>query len=182
MFERLTVKERLQALKPGQIIWPLVIILVLLGTIVGTYNYQKTMNATKTPEVAVSSPADNQIIVTSTTKVSGTVDKGSKVVVGNKEVAVDKNGNFNYEHPLNSGLNTITLVVTGKNGKSAITTRRVTYNVPKPVATTNSQVVAGKLSDSGPDNFWIPEAALVAAAAVGYFMTKKELQKAQRRI
>jgi hypothetical protein len=182
MHEKLTFKERLQTLKLGQIIWPLFIILVILGIGVGIYNYQKNVTANKLPTVEVTSPTDNQKVNTQTTKVTGTVEEGSKVMIGNKQVTVDEAGSFTYNLPLNAGENTVTIVVTGKNGKSNITTRRITYTIPVTASTQyTNQAVAGSLSKSGPENFWIPEAALIAAAAVGYFMTRQELAKALNR-
>lgn len=183
MYEKLTLRERVRALKPGQVIWPLIIVLVLLGVIVGVYNYQKNISANKVPTVEIASPSDNATVTSATTKITGSVEKGAKVTIKDKEVPVDEAGSFTYNVPLSPGLNNITIVVTGDNGKSTITSRRVTYNVPQPInkPIAQNKAVAGKLSTSGPENFWIPEAGLIAAAIVGYSMTKKELQKTLRK-
>lgn len=178
MKEKLTIKERIQALKPAQVIWPLLIILIVLGVAVGVINYQKTVVENKVPAVTVQTPADNTSITNDSVTITGKTDKGSKVTVNNKVVAVDKNGNFSAAVPLAGGANTVTIVTTSKYGKSNIVTKRVTRVIPTPIVQTPSnQAVAGKLSSSGPEDFWIPEAALIAGAFVSWSMTKKNLQK-----
>jgi hypothetical protein len=182
MQEKLTIKERIQLLTPGQVIWPLIIILIVLGVIVGIVNYQKNVTANKVPAVAISTPADNTTVTENTVILSGTVDEDTKVVVNNKAVPVDKSGKYSAKLTLAPGSNRVTIVATGKNGKSKIVTRQVTREVPVAInsapASQAPQAVAGSLTSSGPENFWIPEAALFAAAVVGWFMTKQNLAKA----
>jgi hypothetical protein len=180
MKETLTIKERIKVLKPAQVIWPLVILLVLMGVIVGIMNYQKTVTANKVPEVKIVTPSDNTTVTDPDLTLTGTVEKSTKITINNKTIPVDKAGSFSAKLSLAPGSNTVTVVATGKNGKSKIVTKKITREVPVAITETTPapQAVAGNLTSSGPESFWIPEAALIAAAAVGWFMTKQSLAKA----
>lgn len=76
------------------------------------------------PELEISSPQENQVVKTNV-RVDGKTDADATVMVNNKTVIINQDGNFNDVVLLPSGKHTITVKATGRNGKTRTIQRTV---------------------------------------------------------
>lgn len=76
------------------------------------------------PELEISSPQENQLVETNV-QVNGKTDADATVMVNNKAVIINQDGNFNDVVLLPSGKHTITVKATGRNGKTRTIQRTV---------------------------------------------------------
>lgn len=173
----MTIRERLSSLEPRQIFLPLILLIILVGTIYGIINYQKRVKEERTPTVQVTRPEEGAVTKDSKIVVEGKTSTDASVRVNNNEASLDNEGNFVSEVNLESGDNTITVVSTGPNGKTAIVTRKVTREaVVEPTA--GPAVDPGKLSASGPEDIWLLGSGILSGATAAWYFTRKRLNDA----
>ncbi len=167
------------------LVFILIGVVLIAGTIIGIYNYQKNIVDKKEPKVEIYKPSDGQEYTDNQIVLEGKTEPKSTVKVNGKEATVDKKGNFAAEVILNEGTNVVTVEVTEKNGKNLIVERKVVRITPEPIATdatgASPTVSAnGTLNNSGPENFWLPEASMLAAAGTAFIASKRRLSKIQK--
>lgn len=90
---------------------------------------------TNSPQISVTSPADNFITTQSAVTVSGFTKIGSTVTINGTVVSTDAQGNFTMTVPLNEGSNTIIINVTDTAGNAVSLTRAVTKDTTAPALT-----------------------------------------------
>lgn len=176
MAEITTVKRDLD---PKALIWPLIILLIVAGTIWGIINYFNNRKTTVEPTVELTTPVDGESYDTEKITVQGKTNSTKvEVSINGNNVSVAKDGAFSTEVPLKSGTNTIGIVATTTDGKKAERNVTVYRKDASVVNDTSVNPTAGAdLSNSGPETLWIPEASMLALAAAGYYGSKKRLKE-----
>ncbi len=76
------------------------------------------------PKLEISFPQENQVVETNV-RVDGKTDADATVMVNNKTVIINQDGNFNDVVLLPSGKHTVTVKATGRNGKTRTIQRTV---------------------------------------------------------
>jgi cytoskeletal protein RodZ len=105
------------------------IILVIIVAVLGYLLVQLSALAAP-PNVTITSPDANQVIIGSVTTVSGHVTPGSDVMIDDVAVISDGDGNFSSPVSLQNGLNTIHVTAKSKLGKTNTVGRTVLARVP----------------------------------------------------
>lgn len=163
---------------PKSLIWPLIILLVVAGTIWGIINYIGNRREAVDPTIDITSPVDGENYDTNQVTVQGKASTDDvNITVNGKEAEVQKDGGFSAQVPLAEGSNVIAITAESKSGK--IAEKKITvFKKAAPVAQVPTNPSAGPdLSNSGPETLWIPEASLLALSAAGYYGTKKRLRQ-----
>lgn len=175
--------QKIKEMSPLQLIFPFVIFVIFLGTIIGIVRYQNANKQNKTPIIEVTTPADGAVVDVSQVVVQGKTTPGNTVSLGGKNLELDRKGNFKTEAPLSYGENRILITVKNKSGIATEKILRVDRKgQPAPVSQPNTkETTVGKsqnesLSKSGPENFWIPEALLISAVGAAWVMSRKKLE------
>lgn len=187
--EKTTIVDRLKVIKPKQLIVPVVIVVLFIGTIIGIINYQQRTRREQNPKLEITGIADGQIYEEAQIVLEGNTYFGTKVFVNDKETPVDKNGKFRVEVPLKEGLNEVKVVAESVIGKKTEVKKVVTrsYEKPEVVAGTpassaQAQATAPQqLDSSGPENFWIPEILSMSGVLAAWQMSRKKLKQAIRK-
>lgn len=166
------------------LIFILVGVVLITGTIIGIYNYQKNHAAKKQPTVEIYKPTEGQEFTDNQIVLEGKTEPKNTVKVNGKEATVDKKGNFATEVALNEGTNVVTVEVAQKNGNNVIVSRKIVKVTPQPIATESTPATSynGTLNNSGPENFWLPETSMLAAAGTAFIAAKKRYRKSIRKI
>lgn len=99
---------------------------VTIFTLFGGYLAYQYMVLTGPPYLQLDQPADNISVTQNTLEISGTTDPEATISVNGRLVALDKGGTFFLRLPLTPGPNTVSVVATGKSGKSTSLTRTIT--------------------------------------------------------
>ncbi|KKU90891.1 MAG: putative transcription regulation protein [Microgenomates group bacterium GW2011_GWA1_48_10] len=95
---------------------------VLLLVIFFAYLMFSYFNYAGAPALVVNSPENNRVVNEEQIKVNGKTDPDAKLTINNQPVAVSPSGEFSVDVPLQSGLNTLTIVASNKfNRQSAKT-------------------------------------------------------------
>lgn len=90
------------------------------------------------PNLAVSSPGDNDLTSNRTVTVSGTTDPGATVTVDGTAVSVSSRGSFSASYTLADGTHTFSVVATNGAGLTQTATRTVTVDTTAPALTLTS--------------------------------------------
>ncbi len=72
------------------------------------------------PEVQILAPQQETFRNTSRITIIGHTQKESRIRIFNEDIFPDEEGLFQYEYPLQKGINTIQIRVTGANGKETV--------------------------------------------------------------
>jgi cell division protein FtsL len=184
--EKVKLTDRVKTINPRQLLIPVIILIVFIGTIIGIINYQQKTRQNRNPKIEITAPKDNQIIEESQIVLEGNTYAGTKVTVNGKDVSVDKKGKFSTEVSLNEGLNEITITAESQTGKKTEVKKAITREYTQPVVAemTPSGVEGSQnaaLNSSGPENFWIPEALSFSGVGAAWYMSRKNLKKALKK-
>lgn len=175
----MTIRERISGLEPRQIILPLILLLIFIGTVFGIINYQRRVKEQATPTIQVTRPEEGTSTKDAQIVVEGKTSSGATVRVNEKDAGMDAEGNFAAEVPLEAGENNITIVSTGTNGKTSIITRKIVREVAvEPNAGPNQTVNEEKLSSSGPEEWWLLGSGTLSSAAAAWYYSRKKLGQA----
>lgn len=162
------------------------VLIMLSGAIYGIYNFQKNNALKKEPTLEIYKPNDGQEVSGAQIVLEGKTNSSrNKVFVNGQNIAIDKKGNFATEISLKEGENIIFIEASNPYKKKITIERKIIRIIPSPVnAYKGSDYIYsnGKLNNSGPENFWLPETALLAAAATAFIGTKGELSRIRRKI
>jgi hypothetical protein len=163
---------------PKSLVVPLIVLLVILGTIWGVINYYRGRDAAVAPSIQVTTPVDGETYESEQITVQGkTDDRNITIKIEGKEVAVARDGAFSTEVPLREGENSIGIIAQTKAGERVEKTLTVFRKVESP-ATGDVPGAGVDLTQTGPESFWIPEATLLSAAAASWYGSRKKLKKA----
>lgn len=193
---------KIKELKPAQLIVPVLIVILFLGTIIGIVRYQSGVKAKKVPKLEIVSPADGAEVTDAQIIVTGSTSNGVTVTANDLSSQIDKQNNFSVEVPVAEGSNQIIVVAENKAGTKnektlnikrigAQSTNTSDSTAPKPadapeavtpdVAVDASVPVAapvadgkGNLSSTGPETFWLPEALGLSGAAAAWAMSRRK--------
>lgn len=177
------VMEGSNGFEPKMLIVPLIIIVIVIGTVIGIANYINNRKATETPNVEIMAPADGDVVETETVLIEGKTDDEARIYINGKEVSVDdKTGNFSKEVNLTEGDNSIGIVAESKSGKRSEATIRVTKTaIFKPQNQSVQPVAGADLTTSGPENYFLPEISALSLVGAGWYASKKKLAKTIKR-
>ena len=103
------------------------IVFVLFLILVGLYFYREIGFLTKAPALEVSQPPTDITIKQETFEIIGTTDPSAYLTVNDKEVYINKEGNFKTEVNLLEGVNTITIQAKNRFDKINEIIRRIIY-------------------------------------------------------
>lgn len=175
--------ETTSRFEPKSLIIPLIIIVLVIGTVIGILNYLGKRRTADAPDLLITTPADQEVVETENVLIEGNTDEKATVKINGAEVEVDNdNGRFSKEVTLNEGENTIGIIAE-KNGKSSEATLHVTrrgiVETPQPI--TKQPIAGADLSNSGPENYFIPEISALSFAGAGWYASKKKLAKSIRK-
>ena len=92
-----------------------VVVLIITG-IIG-YSYYQSRNLIKGPQVALSTPTSGSTVANPLVAIKGTASNISFISLNNRQIFVDKNGNFNEELLLSPGYNMWTIEAKDKFGR-----------------------------------------------------------------
>lgn len=184
--EKTSFTDRVRAINPRQLIIPIIILIIFIGTIFGIINYQQKARQNRNPKLDITSPRDGQTYEEAQIMLEGNTYVDTKVAVNGKFVAVDKKGKFSTELPLTVGISDVLITAESQTGKKTEVRKTITRVAPQPVVamTTPSEVQAAQdeaLNSSGPDNFWIPETLSLSGVGAAWYMSRKNLKKAHRK-
>lgn len=190
---------KIKELKPVQLIFPVVLFVLFLGTLVGVIRYQQNNKLQKTPKLEIIGPADGAEVNDAQIVVQGKTTAKNKIFINQKETKVNSKGDFYAEVSLLEGQNKLQIIAENKAGVKNEITRTVTRRDLSSVATSPpaqenqpsgslattvaSQPIGdgkGNLSSSGPENFWIPEALGVSGSLAAWVMSRKRFKKAKQ--
>lgn len=194
--------HKIKELKPTQLIIPVVIFVLFLGTIVGIIRYQQNVKLKKAPKLEIVGPADGAEVFDAQIVVQGKTNSKNKVSVNNKETKVDSRGDFYAETPLSFGRNDLLIIAENKAGTKNEVIRTVIRKEPGVSASAQPEVVStssnqattgvttsaapsgdgkGNLTSSGPENFWIPEAMSISGAIAAWMVSRKRFKQTIRK-
>ena len=192
--------HKIKELKPTQLIVPVIIVVLFLGTIVGIVRYQQNARLKKEPKLEIIGPADGAVVSDAQIVVQGETNGRNKVFVNNQETKVDAKGGFYAETPLVEGQNTLVITAENKAGTKNEETRTVTRKDAAvqlaadntvPTASNSATVVSttatptgdgkGNLATSGPENFWLPEAMTLSGALAAWSMSRRKFKQTIRK-
>lgn len=103
------------------------IVFVLFLILIGLYFWREIGFLTKAPALEVSQPPTDITIKQETFEIIGTTDPSAYLTVNDKEVYIDKEGNFKTEVNLLEGINTITIQAKNRFDKTNEIIRRIIY-------------------------------------------------------
>ncbi len=103
------------------------IVFVLFLILVGLYFYREIGFLTKAPALEISQPPTDITIKQETFEIIGTTDPSAYLTVNDKEVYINKEGNFKTEVNLLEGVNTITIQAKNRFDKINEIIRRIIY-------------------------------------------------------
>ncbi len=103
------------------------IVFVLFLILVGLYFHREIGFLTKAPALEVSQPPTDITIKQETFEIIGTTDPSAYLTVNDKEVYINKEGNFKTEVNLLEGVNTITIQAKNRFDKINEIIRRIIY-------------------------------------------------------
>jgi len=104
------------------------VILIVLAIIVVTYLAFKIETLLGVPNIDISNPAtDNMVVNLPTIDLRGEIDAKDKLTINNEEIATDKNGYFEKKFLLEAGINSIEFKVKRLLGKETTIVRKVIY-------------------------------------------------------
>ena len=103
------------------------IIFVLFLILVGLYFYREIGFLTKAPALEVSQPPFDITIKQETFEIIGKTSLSAYLTVNDKEVYIDKKGNFKTEVNLSQGVNTITIQAKNRFDKINEIIRRIIF-------------------------------------------------------
>jgi cytoskeletal protein RodZ len=177
-------RERFEGMDPKSLVLPIALFIVFIGIAIGIVNYQQRVKNANPPKLEVTQPTSESTTQDSQVVVEGNTTKDSKVKVNGQDVTVSTNGNFAAEVPLNEGDNSIGVVAENGAGKKSEVTLKVarTAAAPQNVAGANNptgQTASGngKLSSSGPEDYFIP-LGVFAAVMLLWYKSKKNFNLA----
>ena len=139
---------------PKSLIIPLIIIVIVIGTVIGIVNYLGNRGTSNAPDLLITTPADQEVVEGDNVLIEGNTDEDATVKINGSEVEVDnETGRFSKEITLNEGENSIG-VIAEKNGKRSEATLRVTKRgiVETPQPAPKQPTAWVDLSNSGPEN------------------------------
>lgn len=194
-------KERLARVQPKQLILPLIIFVLFVGSVIGIINYQKKAKEQAAPKIEITKPAEGAVVEEAQIVVEGKTSADVDVAVNEKEVKSDSKGQFAAEVPLEEGENTITIIAISKADKETVVERKVTRKTAgaapaaqAPAEETEEEAVVEEaqpqvaqptagadLSSAGPETLWIPEITALSMAGAGYWASRKRLAKSIRK-
>lgn len=100
----------------GKVLIKIAVIILLLGAISG-YAFFQARNLIKGPELLVRTPTNGTTTTSSLISLSGTAKNISFISLNDRQIYVDKNGNFDEELILAPGYNVWTLQAKDKFGR-----------------------------------------------------------------
>lgn len=103
------------------------IVFVLFLILIGLYFWREIGFLTKAPALEVSQPPTDITIKQETFEIIGTTDSSAYLTVNNKEVYIDKQGEFKTEVNLLEGVNTITIQAKNRFDRTNEIIRRIIY-------------------------------------------------------
>lgn len=201
-------EERLSSIQPKQLVLPVIIFILFVGSVIGVINYQRKAKEQAVPKVEITKPAENAVVQEAQIVVEGKTNPDIDVLVNEKEVKSDSKGNFAAEVALEEGENTLVVIATNKSEKETAVERKVTRGAkqaaPQAQAPAQPAAEAGEeiteepvaeeapvqpaqptagadLSSSGPETLWLGESALMSLAGVGYWVSRKKFAKSLRK-
>jgi hypothetical protein len=95
-------------------------------TLFGAYMFYQYQILVGPPSLTLSAPVDNISVSESSVEIVGVTDPEATISVNHQLVALDKGGRFSLRLPLDAGSNRITVIATGKSGKTTSLSRTVT--------------------------------------------------------
>lgn len=193
-------KNRLASIQPKQLVLPLIIFILFVGSVVGVINYQKKVKQNAAPTVEITKPAEGAVLEEAQIVVEGNTSPDINVSVNEKEVKSDSKGHFAGEVALEPGENTLTVIAVNANDKETVVERKVTRGAkqatpatPAPAAEAGEEVATEEtpqaaqptagagLSSAGPETLWIPEITALSMAGAGWYASRKKLAKSLRK-
>ena len=189
-------KNKLGSIQPKQLVLPLIIFILFVGSVIGVINYQKKAKEQSAPKLEITKPAEGAAVSEAQIVVEGKTSPDITVAVNEKEVKSDSKGQFAAEVPLEEGENTITIIAVNSAEKETVVEKKVTKGAKQAAPATEEgeeiaveeaepqtvQPTAGAdLSSSGPETLWLGESALLSISGIGYWVSRKRLTKSLRK-
>ncbi len=103
------------------------IVFVLFLILVGLYFHREIGFLTKAPALELSQPPTDITVKQETFEIIGTTDPSAYLTVNDKEVYIDKQGEFKTEVNLSQGVNVITIQAKNRFDKTNEIIRRIIY-------------------------------------------------------
>ena len=102
---------------------------VIVAVIVAAVSYLvwQFRNFSRNPSLSIEEPANDITVSEDKITFSGTADKEGVLMINGQEVFVDQEGAFQEQIYLQSGINTITVVVRDRQGRESVLTRQILY-------------------------------------------------------
>lgn len=149
-------------------------VVIYIGILIGIANYRDDRVVTP-PRLDIITPVEGDTFSSDKILVQGKADPRATVIINGQKVKADKEGKYSAEVPLQLGENPVRFEVT--KGKLK-TEKLVNVSRVNPIVEPAPQVTSQeKLNNSGPETFWVLEAATMAAAGAAYQTSRKRLQQ-----
>ncbi len=116
------------------------------------------------PYLAVLEPAEQSVLRVSPVVLRGVAERGARLEVDGKDVTIDANGGFEYEAPLENGLNTFVVSLVDSSGNVSRRERSLVYMPDRPAVVDFSEAFADTgLLRTGPRSFLARNEGVVLA-------------------
>ncbi len=140
--KKISPADRPQKISSPLLLPRLVQITVIVAIVAGAVLYLvwQFRNFSRNPSLAITEPANDITVSEDRVTFSGTADRDGVLMINGQEVFVNEEGLFQEQIYLQSGINTITVVIRDRQGKESALTRQILYISEEPA--TDSQSVS----------------------------------------
>lgn len=94
------------------------VVLLVLGAFI--YVFREFQTFALVPRLVILSPMNGTVVDTDTAVIQGKTDKGARVSINDQSIFVDGEGNFSSTLPLQSGINTLTVMAVDRFEKQKV--------------------------------------------------------------
>jgi hypothetical protein len=169
---KVTISERFRRLRPIHYLLLFLALVLYIGIIVGIVNYRNNRVVTP-PRLDIVTPVEGDTYSSENVLAQGQTDPKLTVTVLDQKVKADKDGKFSVQIPLKLGQNSFKFSVK-KDDLTTEETVNIVRVAPEPAVVPPVKVTSSnELNNTGPESFWLLEAALLAASGAAYQTTRR---------